>query len=112
MMRRSTGLRAPGIAAQKPAPRPAPGAKTQIWRSYPSPLSRHPYLVTRISSLVLQSVSVIAPALPRPALVFADRFILQHATHQRGDVGFVALGAPFELPFLAQREYRRFQDFS
>ena len=56
-------------------------------------------------------IGVVAPALPRPALVFLDRFVLEHAPHQRGHVGLVALGPALQLPLLAEREDGGLQDF-
>src|SRR5574341_2682332 len=67
-------------------------------------------LITR-RSLLLQGAGVIAPALPRPALVVAYRLVLEHRAHQRGDLGLIAVLALPDFPLLAGRQHWRLQDF-
>src|SRR5215831_16123281 len=65
-------------------------------------------LFTVHSSRLLELGLVVAPALPCPALVFADRLVFDHAPDEGRDVGLVAVLALLELPFLSGGEYGRF----
>src|SRR5262245_35391833 len=65
-----------------------------------------------VGSPVLQGVGVVAPALPRPALVLPDLLVLEHAAHHRRDLGLVAALALPDLPLFVRGKYRRLQYFS